>query len=96
MMAVAEAIRGRPHQITEEAPLHDGSDRYRIYILVRKPDPRDQQHRTQRWLADTSLDGIGGCLSTLRAEEQITNDDKVGIRDRIERTWLVNPYAVGR
>ena len=50
----------------------------------------------QRQLADTSLQGIGTCLVTLRADGEISNDDKVGIRDRIEHKWIVNPYGVGR
>lgn len=62
--------------------------RYRIYTLV---DGVPEE------LARTSRDGIGLCLVTLREEEQITNDDRVGILDRIDDdatgTWLLNPFA---
>jgi hypothetical protein len=79
----------------EPEPLHDGSDRYRIYVMV--PDPDTVLFKLkQQQIADTDLQGIGPTLSTLREEGQITNEDRVGIRDRVERKWFVNPHAIGR
>ncbi len=66
----------------------DESDRYRIY--TRDIDGKKIQ------LADTSLQGIGLCIKTLHDEGQLSKDDPVGIRDRVEHTWLVNPWARGR
>ena len=83
----------RPHELIEPGPLADESDRYRIYILVGHGEATRWE---QRQLADSSLDGIGTALRVLRNEHQITNDDRVGIFDRVQRKWLVNPYGVGR
>ena len=81
----------RPADTVEPEPLHDGSDRYRIYVLV-----REGNRKTHRQLGDTSLDGIGGALALWREEGTITADDRIGIRDRTRRMWIVNPYAAGR
>lgn len=69
-------------------PRHDGSDRFAIYAV----DREGERHR----IAFTDLRGIGLTLSVLRNEGQITNDDRVGILDRFERLWVVNPWAKGR
>lgn len=76
----------------EPEPRPDGADRYRIYRRNRNTADR---------LADTSLSGIGMTLQVLRYPEDgeeplLTDDDIIGIRDRVERRWIVNPYAVGR
>jgi hypothetical protein len=49
----------------------------------------------RRELASTSLTGIGLTLKTLHEEEQITQDDPIGILDRLDRVWIVNPWARG-
>lgn len=73
-------------------PHPSGDDRYRIYSVSRRSvGMGDVLHD----LADTSQDGIGLTLVTLRDEEQITNDTRVGILDRETRQWLVNPWAKG-
>jgi hypothetical protein len=46
--------------------------------------------------ATPTLEGIGRMIDLLREEEQITNDSRVGLLDRVERKWLINPYARGR
>ena len=65
-------------------PHPSGNDRYRIYGITARG----------RWqLADTTLDGIGITLRTLYEEGQTTGDGvRVGIFDRTERIWLVNPW----
>lgn len=78
-----------------DAPHESGDDRYAIYaVAVRLAAslPRDER---QRRICETSRDGIGLALVTLREEEQITNDSRVGIFDRLDRVWIVNPWAKG-
>jgi hypothetical protein len=70
----------------DDEPRPDESDRYAIYVATA---------RNRRRLAETSLNGIGLCLRTLRDEGQITNDSRVGILDRLDHLWLVNPWAKG-
>jgi hypothetical protein len=84
--------------VTDDRPRGDGSDRYAIYSVVPQWDRTDEvgEHVAGRKrLAETSLQGIGSCLVTLRNEGQLTNDSRVGILDRLDRTWIVNPWAVG-
>jgi hypothetical protein len=85
----------RPHDpppIPDE-PRPDGSDRYAVYAVVRGTDgSRPARLR----LAETSADGIGTCLITLRDEGQFHDDHSIGILDRVERRWIVNPWATGR
>lgn len=71
-----------------DEPHPSGDDRYGIYAV-------EPATRWQRRVAETSLDGIGSTLAQLRAEGQLTADSRVGILDRLERSWLVNPYAKG-
>lgn len=73
--------------IVEDPPREDGSDRYAIYVV--------SASRAQKRIAETSLSGIGLALVTLRDEDEITHHSRVGIRDRIEGRWIVNPYGVG-
>lgn len=79
-----------PTAAPREAPTDDGGvrddERYRIYAL------RDGERRT---LADTGQDGIGIALVTLRGEGEFDEHDRIGIRDRQERRWIVNPWARG-
>ena len=58
-----------------------------IYVKARG----GRQHR----IAECSFTSLGLCLSTLYAEEQINPGQRVGIFDRLERHWLVNPHARG-
>lgn len=80
-----------------DAPHPSGDDRYAIYTV----DPRwtrakDVDHADGRKrLAETSLDGIGLTLRTLREDGDLTDDTRVGIFDRETRGWLVNPWARG-
>lgn len=70
-----------------DVPLRDGDDRYAIAVL------RGGQHRR---IAETSLEGIGITIVTLRSENEIHEDDSLGIYDRETRTWIVNPWAKGQ
>lgn len=73
---------------------YDGEEsRYAIYSVDVSNTPRS--HLDRKRIAETSLDGIGLCLSTLRAEGDLSADSRVGIFDRLDRTWLVNPWARG-
>lgn len=76
--------------------------RFAIYTV--KPDYRALRQLAEgtydaalyrRRIAETSRDGIGGCLATLREEGDLTDDSRVGILDRLDRVWLVNPWARG-
>lgn len=69
----------------EDAPESD-DDRYAVYAV------KGTAHRR---MAETSLEGIGLTLKTLRAEVEYDQHDSIGILDRLERTWLVNPWARG-
>lgn len=88
-MATAEAP-----VVYEDATVYE-TDRYAIYRVSRSGSQREE-------IATTSKEGIGTALVQLRfpteagEEPSITNDDRVGIRDRLEHKWVVNPYAVGR
>lgn len=68
----------------DDVVLDDDSDRYAIMVLA--GDRRDR-------IAYTSRDGIGCALVTLRDEEQLDVNDAVGVYDRRERRWVVNPYG---
>lgn len=57
--------------------------------------PTIRDGRGRRCLCATSKDGIGTALVDLREHGEITNDTRVGIRDAVERTWIVNPWAKG-
>jgi hypothetical protein len=73
---------------------YEGEDsRYAIYAVSTAKARIGGPPR--RRIAETSLDGIGLCLSTLRAENEITDDSRVGIFDRLDRIWVVNPWARG-
>lgn len=59
------------------------SDRYRVYAV--KGDQRFV-------LADTSENGLGVCLTTLHREGELLGY-AVGILDRQERAWIINPWS---
>jgi len=64
--------------------------RFRVYVL-RDGEPHE--------LCSTNRDGLGLALTTMHEEGDLTDDDRVGILDRVEGetgTWIVNPWAVGR
>ena len=67
----------------------DAPDRYAIYVVAVGANVRLR-------LAETSLDGIGVCLRTLRDEDQFNDHSRMGIFDRHTREWLVNPWAAGK
>jgi hypothetical protein len=75
-----------PQVVVDDQTVNVG-DQYAIY--TRNIDG------VRRELARTSLDGIGLCLKTLADESQITRDDPIGILDRLDRRWIVNPWARG-
>lgn len=75
-----------------ERERHD--ERYRIYSL---PRPWAHDHSIRPVLLATAPDvgGLGQALVTLRGENTITADTRVGIKDDVTRTWIINPWAVG-
>lgn len=80
------ALRREPRP-EDDTPRRDGSDRYRIYAV------RDG---VQRRLCETSLDGIGLAITTMVDDgEADWQHERLGILDREERAWTVNPYAKG-
>ena len=76
------------HVSLDDMVREDESDRYGIYTLDREGNRQN--------IADCSARMIGPTLLTLHEEGQINGDDRLGIRDRLQRTWIVNPYARGR
>lgn len=47
----------------------------------------------RRYIAETSLTGLGLCLLTLHEEDEFPPGTRVGVFDRLRRVWLVNPWA---
>jgi hypothetical protein len=61
-----------------------GQDRYAVYVV---------RGGERRRLAETSLEGIGVTLRTLRDEGEFDEDAaSVGIFDRQARSWLLDPF----
>lgn len=60
-------------------------------IAVYRAD--SQQQASRRVLAETSLSGLGICLLTLQEEGEFPPGTRVGVFDRKNRAWLVNPWA---
>lgn len=90
MSAVADPVVRT--DVTEED--YEGEEsRYAIYAVDIAAAGRILPDRKR--IAETSLEGIGLCLQTLREEDEITDDSRVGIFDRLDRRWLVNPWARG-
>jgi hypothetical protein len=69
----------------DDSPRRDESDRYRIYAV----SINSELHR----IADCAGEAVTFTLETLIAEEQILPSERVGILDRLERVWLVNPFT---
>jgi hypothetical protein len=67
--------------------------RYAIYSLRRDAPAYPPEERSR--LAETSLDGIGVTIRTLREDGDVSDDTRVGVFDRLTRDWLVNPWAKG-
>jgi hypothetical protein len=68
--------------------------RYAVYAVV---IARDGSHPAQLEIGSTpTLEGIGVGLQLWRDEGEITNDTRIGVLDRVARSWLINPYASGR
>lgn len=79
--------RGTPPEIPAERDERTRQEeRYRIYTLA---------HDLRCIAATETLEAIGPCLDQLRKEEQITHNTRVGIKDDVTRTWLVNPFGKG-
>lgn len=92
-MTLAELRAAVVPRVEEDAPHPSGNDRYRIYAVSLSVQLGTERRRR---LAETSLDGIGLTLRTLREDGDLTDDTRIGILDRETREWLVNPWAVGR
>ena len=75
-----------------DLPRPDDADRYAIYRVRGKRRDR---------LVETNLQGIGVAIHALRFPENpdelplLKEDDRLGIFDRRERRWTLNPWAVG-
>jgi hypothetical protein len=76
--------------VTALAPVEQPVDyegeesRYAIYS-VRPMPAGDRPTVARKRLAETSLDGIGVCLRTLREDGDLTDNSRVGILDRLTR-----------
>lgn len=70
-----------------DTPHPSGDDRYAIYSVC--------EPRMRRRIAETSLAHIGSTITTLREEGQLSTASRVGVLDRLDRTWLINPWATG-
>lgn len=81
--------RPRPVPVVSESVRPDEADRYAIIVL-------EQGGRSRRRVAETSRDGIGVTLTTLRDEGELDGNDSIGVLDRFNRTWLINPYGKAR
>jgi hypothetical protein len=74
--------------------------RYAVYAIRVSRVPRGntlehgEQNRRELF-ATPDPGGIGVGLITLREEGDITDDTRIGILDRVERKWIVNPWAKG-
>lgn len=85
------AAEGHP-----DLPHPSGDDRYAIYAVIPALSRSGARaDRSRRRLCETSRDGIGTALVTMRDDGEIGDDTRVGIFDRLERTWIVNPWAKG-
>lgn len=90
------ALLERP--VAESQDYEGEESRYAIYAVgpvETRPDSVHPRHVDRRRIAETSLDGIGACLVTLREEDEITNNSRIGVLDRLTRQWVVNPWARG-
>jgi hypothetical protein len=74
--------------IEGDTPHPSGDDRYAIYSVCVEP-------RMRRRIAETSLTGIGGTIETLREEGQLSPASRVGVLDRLDRKWIIDPWAKG-
>lgn len=83
-------------ELVHDEPHPSGDDRYAIYSVANLGSgaPAKASDRRVR-IAETSEEGLGITLRTLYDEGQITNETRVGILDRLERRWIVNPWAAG-
>lgn len=95
--ALADYLDRRAQEEARHADAPESDDeRYAIYVVTSERIEGRAGWREHRRVATTSVAGIGLCLRTLREEDEITNDSRVGILDRETRQWLVNPWAAGR
>ena len=67
----------------DDTPHPSGDDRYAIYVVT-----NNVHHR----LAETSLEGIGLTVETLREDGDIEPGTRVGVFDREKREWLISPW----
>jgi hypothetical protein len=77
--------------MSDDLPRPDDLDRYALYTI------RDGERVR---LAETSQDGIGLTLVTLLSEGEFLDPfgkrTPLGILDRRDRAWVVNPWATSR
>jgi len=70
--------------------------RYAAYAIDAAASQEARWSWARRELMSTpTLDGIGQMLALLRDEGEITDDTRVGILDRVDGRWIVNPWAKG-
>jgi hypothetical protein len=76
------------HEITIELDERDRErERYAVYVI--------RERELVEVMATETLDGVGPMLKLLRDEQQIDHDSRIGVRDKVDRMWLINPYAKG-
>jgi hypothetical protein len=95
---VARARSKRPADYEEERSDKEREEgRYRIYVY--KPGSKDRHGLAVpggRLICLTATPAnVEATLAVMREEKQITNDSIVGIKDDVERKWLINPLAKG-
>jgi hypothetical protein len=77
--------------MSDDLPRPDDLDRYALYTIRNGERVR---------LAETSRDGIGVALTTLVGEGEfrgpLDEQTPLGILDRRDREWVVNPWAASR
>ena len=97
MARARRRLRAIPSYVEERSEREREEGRYRIYVF--KPGSKDRHGLVVpggRLIHIASTPShVEECLSTLREEAQITHKSIVGIKDDVERKWLINPLAKG-
>jgi hypothetical protein len=75
----------------DERDRHEG--RYAIYAV--NPNAGVDEENLRELACCPTLTGIGSMLAMLREDGGISDETRVGILDRVDRTWLLNPWAKG-
>lgn len=75
-----------------------GRARYGVYVFREDHDAGGLA--VGRKLKDVAecdlLEELGGMIDRVRREGEWNDEDRVGVRDRWERFWLICPFAPGR